>query len=215
MLRKIDISPRSGFTILEVLVASTVLVILLGIMLTVVDSARNMHRRSMATIKAFREGRQALDVVSTALSQATLNTYLDYVDSSGKYRFATGGNATTFVPAAYKRSLRAALPERESRRGRDRKPHRAICLLSSATGLGGRYQLHRTGKPVEHRLVFTSNSAVTPINGLIFSPACPDPGSPPTVTDSGRRSSLRKASRSTNTPLETNPTTARHGSPTL
>jgi uncharacterized protein (TIGR02599 family) len=104
MLRGIKRQGRSAFTILEVLVASVVLALILLVMLGVFDSVRNIHRRSMAQIKAFREGRQAVDVISTTLSQATLNSYLDYVDASGRYRFRAGGNADLFVPASYKRT---------------------------------------------------------------------------------------------------------------
>lgn len=93
----------SAFTILEVLVASVVLAIILMILLGVVDSVRKVHGRSMTQIKAFREGRQATDAISTALSQATLNTYLDYVDASGQFRFRPGGNAGAFAPDSYKR----------------------------------------------------------------------------------------------------------------
>jgi uncharacterized protein (TIGR02599 family) len=104
MLRGIKRRSRSAFTILEVLVASVVLALILVVMVGVFDSVRNIHLRSMAQIKAFREGRQAVDVISTALSQATLNSYLDYVDADGEYRFRAGGNAASFVPASYKRS---------------------------------------------------------------------------------------------------------------
>jgi uncharacterized protein (TIGR02599 family) len=104
MSREIDRRGRSAFTIIEVLVASVVLAIILLILLGVLDSVRNIHQRSMTQIKAFREGRQAMDVVSTALSQATLNAYLDYVDASGRYRFGAGGNAASFVPVSYKRT---------------------------------------------------------------------------------------------------------------
>ncbi len=104
MLRGIKRRSLSAFTILEVLVASVVLALILVVMVGVIDSVQNTHQRSMAQIKAFREGRQAVDVISTALSQATLNSYLDYVDASGRYRFRAGGNAASFVPASYKRT---------------------------------------------------------------------------------------------------------------
>jgi len=102
-----QLKPRStirAFSILEVLVATSVLMIIAVVLIGMVDAVRKLHTQTTLKIAAYREAQRATEVLSSAISQATLNTYLDYVDSSGNYRFRSGGNATTFVPASYKRT---------------------------------------------------------------------------------------------------------------
>lgn len=106
MLPAIDTAPRrrAAFTILEVLISSVVLSIILVILIGLADSVRRIHAQATTKSQAYRETQRAMEAISASLSQATLNTYLDYVDSSGQYRFSTSVSGTAFVPDRYVRT---------------------------------------------------------------------------------------------------------------
>lgn len=74
----------AGFTILEMLVASAVFMLLMGILLTTVAQTGSVTQRAGDKISAFQGARAAFDLLTATLSQATLNTYWDFYDSSGK-----------------------------------------------------------------------------------------------------------------------------------
>lgn len=69
---------RTAFTLVEVLVSLTVLVILLLISAQVIGTVQSTWTTSNARISQFREARTAFDIITRNLSQATLNTYIDY-----------------------------------------------------------------------------------------------------------------------------------------
>lgn len=69
---------RRGFTILEVLVASTVLILILGVVLSIISQTSTVTRRATDKISSFQAARAAFDLISQNLSQATLNSYWDY-----------------------------------------------------------------------------------------------------------------------------------------
>ncbi len=69
---------RRGFTLVEVMVATTILVLLLGILLSITNSIGTTVGRTSAKIDAFSGSRATFDLVGRRLSQATLNTYWDY-----------------------------------------------------------------------------------------------------------------------------------------
>lgn len=95
-------SRRGGFSILEVLVATTVIAMLLGILVAAFNQTLSTFRQTSLKISSFQTARVAFDLMTKTLSQATLNTYWDYYDASGKRR--TASNAQTFAPAAYGRA---------------------------------------------------------------------------------------------------------------
>ena len=108
MLRatKPRVSSRSAraFTLIELLVAATLLAIITALVTGVADSVRKISSQTTSKVQAYRGARRAMEALSSALSQASLNTYLDYVDSSGRYRFAPGVDSIQFVPAHYVRT---------------------------------------------------------------------------------------------------------------
>lgn len=90
-----------GFTLLELLVASSVLLILLAILFQITAQVGNVWRDSSDRSGAYKNARAAFDAVTRTLSQASLNTYLDYVDAAGQYRYANPGS---FVPDRFARA---------------------------------------------------------------------------------------------------------------
>jgi uncharacterized protein (TIGR02599 family) len=93
---------RGGFTLVELLVASAVLILLLGMLLSATDSASTTVRYASAKIEAFAGARSGFDVITQKLSEATLNTYWDYYDTTGSRR--TQSNAGSFTPSTYGRA---------------------------------------------------------------------------------------------------------------
>ena len=96
--RQSPIEKTSGFTLIELLLAMSVLALMAVMMLSVTSSAQKIAKQTTSRTEQFREGRRAFERINQRLSQATLNTYWDYVDNQGKPRVA--GNAT-FTPNKY------------------------------------------------------------------------------------------------------------------
>jgi len=99
--RQSPLEKTSGFTLIELLLAMAVLALMAVMMLSVTSSAQKIAKQTTSRTEQFREGRRAFERINQRLSQATLNTYWDYVDSSGRPR--TTSNATTFTPFKYAR----------------------------------------------------------------------------------------------------------------
>jgi uncharacterized protein (TIGR02599 family) len=96
---------KSGFTLVEMLTAISVLLLILGIIGAATNGARTTMQRSTTEIGEFAAARSAFEDMSQKLSQATLNTYWDYFDATGKSRgyYAAAGTTSSFVPATYGR----------------------------------------------------------------------------------------------------------------
>ncbi len=90
-----------GFTLIELLVSMAVLAIIGIVMVSVTGAVQKISRQTKGRAEEFRESRRAFDRINQRLSQATLNTYFDYVDSNGNPR--TSANAATFTPSRYAR----------------------------------------------------------------------------------------------------------------
>ena len=72
---------RNGFSLLELLVSMAILSVLLVVSSSVVGHTATVWRRSSENIEAFQSARIAFDLLTRELSQATLNTHLDYDDN--------------------------------------------------------------------------------------------------------------------------------------
>ena len=68
----------SGFTLLEVIVASAVLVLIISLLLGVISQTSSITRSAAQKIAAFQGARAAFDLMARHVSQATLNAYWDY-----------------------------------------------------------------------------------------------------------------------------------------
>jgi len=97
---------RGGFTLVEMLVATVILTLIMVMVLSITDQTSRIWKRSSSEIQAFQNARAAYDTMTMRLSQATLNTYLDYYNSSNQSRTAylAANPSGTFVPVNYARS---------------------------------------------------------------------------------------------------------------
>src|SRR5471030_3102628 len=84
---------RSGFTLVEILVAAVITVVLVGILLQITTLASKTVTLSTQKLSAFASARTAFDTITKNLSQATLNTYLDYYDANGLRRTDSSGDS--------------------------------------------------------------------------------------------------------------------------
>lgn len=73
----------SAFSLLELLVAMTVLALILVIMTTIVSSTSSIWRSTTVKIQSFQGARAAVDSIARTVSQATLAPYWDYFDKNG------------------------------------------------------------------------------------------------------------------------------------
>jgi len=95
-----------AFTLIELLVAMVVTLIIIAIMLAVFNQASLTMRTATAKINAFQSAQAGFDIMTQRLSDATLNTYLDYdsVTAPTTYLrrsdldFYIGQNGNTFLP---------------------------------------------------------------------------------------------------------------------
>lgn len=91
----------AAFTLVELMVATALLAVMLALIFGITKQAGDAWQGSAAKIESFQAARAAFESVTRRVSQATLQTYYDYFDSSGYRR--TPANASTFVPAHYGR----------------------------------------------------------------------------------------------------------------
>jgi uncharacterized protein (TIGR02599 family) len=81
-----SLRPKPGrsfsFTIIELLTAIAVFSIILVIVVSITGQASNLWRNSTNKIEAFQSARTGFDLITRNLSQATLNTYLNYDNST-------------------------------------------------------------------------------------------------------------------------------------
>ena len=92
--------PQRGFTLVELMVASVIFLILLGVIFTITSNTGKLWKSTNAKISTFQNARAAFDAMTRNLSQATLNHGYDYYDSSWKRRESP---LQDFTPANYGR----------------------------------------------------------------------------------------------------------------
>ena len=78
-------SQRAGFTLPELLVSMTILLVLMTLLAAMLGQVQKTWTNSEGRISQFREARVAFDIISKNLAQASLNTYWDYdYDADGQ-----------------------------------------------------------------------------------------------------------------------------------
>jgi uncharacterized protein (TIGR02599 family) len=85
---------RRAFTLVELLVSLAVLTILLLINAQVIGQVQATWSASNARVSQFREARTAFDIITRNLSQATLNTFMDYQTNYLATAASTSGTST-------------------------------------------------------------------------------------------------------------------------
>lgn len=85
---------HAGFTLLELVVATGVLLLVAAFLLSATSQSSRVLQNTSGKIEEFREARNAFETVTRRLSEATLNTYWDYV-----YKTDSGKK----IPTAYTR----------------------------------------------------------------------------------------------------------------
>lgn len=80
---------NSGFTLVEVMVSSALIVVVLGFLLTTVSGTQKIINGTTSRVNQFQGARVAFESLTRNLSQATLNTYWDM-------DFDSNGNPTTY-----------------------------------------------------------------------------------------------------------------------
>lgn len=97
-----------AFTLVEVLVGCTVLIMLLGMLVTMTNHTTAIVRTASSRVDAFQSGRMAFDAITQRLSQATMNTYWDYYNASNQRpdpSTTTGPTSpANFIPTNYGRA---------------------------------------------------------------------------------------------------------------
>lgn len=95
----------SGFTIVEIIVAAAIMIYILLVLSSMTGLISRNWSTTKAKIEEFREAREGFESMTRTISQATLNTYLDFVDANGNTRFtySSSANSTNFQPARYTR----------------------------------------------------------------------------------------------------------------
>lgn len=95
---------KTGFTLVEVLVSMTVLIILLLISAQVIGTVQSTWSASNARVNQFREARTAFDIITRNLSQATLNSYVDYDKNYlGETALTSTASTSASAPSKYLR----------------------------------------------------------------------------------------------------------------
>lgn len=93
---------RQAFSLLELLVATVILLVVTTVLLQLIAGIGNIWTSSAGKISAFQSARSAFTTIDRVLASALLNTYNDYVNAAGEYR--TPANAANFSPAKFLRS---------------------------------------------------------------------------------------------------------------
>ncbi|MEI6562315.1 MAG: Verru_Chthon cassette protein C [Verrucomicrobiota bacterium] len=89
-----------AFTLVEMLVTTAIFLIMMVALLSMVDRVSWAWTYTRGKIQEFQQARDAFDVITRRLSEATLNTYYDYEDSQGN---TIQSGVTTFIPSTYAR----------------------------------------------------------------------------------------------------------------
>jgi len=85
-----------AFTLIEMLVATTILVIIIGILFTITQQTSKVWKNTTGKTEVFKSARNAFETMTRTISQATLNTYYDYAtpDPTTKQFYVFASNAS-------------------------------------------------------------------------------------------------------------------------
>ncbi len=95
---------RAAFTLVELMVSTSILVLMMVILLQMTGATANTWRYGAAKAEQFQEARKAFETMTRRVSEATLNTYWDYArdkDATIQQSLATGSQ--NFFATSYTR----------------------------------------------------------------------------------------------------------------
>lgn len=93
---------QAAFTLVELMVSTTILVLMMVILLQMTGQTANTWRYGAAKAEQFQEARKAFETMTRRVSEATLNTYWDYyIDPAEK---AASNDPKRVPPASYVRA---------------------------------------------------------------------------------------------------------------
>jgi uncharacterized protein (TIGR02599 family) len=93
----------SGFTLIEMLVATAVIALILVMLASMADQTQRLVRSTSGKVEQFQEARVAFESMTRRLSQATLSTYWDYAYRT-EYQTVAGRQTAVRVPDRYQRA---------------------------------------------------------------------------------------------------------------
>jgi len=91
---------KKGFTLVEVLIATAIILIVIVVLLQVVTSMSSLLQKSTGTIDSFQSARAAFTTINRSLSRAVLKTYVDDVDANGNPITNANLTSTYYTTAA-------------------------------------------------------------------------------------------------------------------
>jgi uncharacterized protein (TIGR02599 family) len=91
----------AGFSLVELMVAMVITALIAGLLLVILQSTSDLWRQNTGRSQTFSSARAAFETISRTLASATLNTYLDYFDSS---RLIRQSGDLNFRPDVYGRN---------------------------------------------------------------------------------------------------------------
>ncbi len=101
----------SSFTLVELLTAITVLLIMMVVIFSIFQEITGAWHGSVGKVESLQDARSAFVAMTHTISQATLNTYYDYVDTNAPFNgetrgqvIASGGSLTAFTATGYART---------------------------------------------------------------------------------------------------------------
>jgi uncharacterized protein (TIGR02599 family) len=77
---------KAGFTLVELMVAMSVFVLLAFIVFSITNETNRLFQSTTGKIESFQAARAGFESMTRRISQATLNTYWDYVNAAGQPR---------------------------------------------------------------------------------------------------------------------------------
>jgi len=96
---------QAGFTLVELMVSTSIIALIMLVLVAMTNQTSQTWRHTTEKIEKFQLARDGFESMTRKLSQATLNTNWDYLDSAGKVRDKNVGGAAykAFVPMYYGR----------------------------------------------------------------------------------------------------------------
>ncbi len=98
---------RRAFTLIEIMVSMTILVMLMLMLLSMTGAVQRTWSYTTTKIEQFRNSREGFETITRKLSQATLNTYWDYDSPTAPTKYQrqselrfVSGNAQTLTGSA-------------------------------------------------------------------------------------------------------------------